>query len=122
MKTLEQIRLLSTELLIIYERFLENITNTIIYLIYKIIVIKLVKNKMFVIPTKKFDRNSLEILKSKLLSNKKQNLNIIKKIYSHIIINIIDKLNSKKKNYVDLDPGNKSIFILFILYHLDLYI
>lgn len=122
MKTLEQIRLLSTELLIIYERFLENITNTIIYLIYKIVVITLVKNKMFVIPTKKFDRNSLQTLQSKLLLNKKQNLNIIKKIYSHIINNIIDKLNINGKIYVDLNPENKSIFTLFILYHLDLYI
>lgn len=122
MKTLEKIRYLSTELLIIYEKFLDNYTSIIVYLLYRINVLKIIKNKMFKIPSVKFDKIKLEQLKIKILGNKKENLSQIKKIFTNIITNIIIQLEKENKKYVDLNPENKSILIIFILYHLDHYI
>jgi len=119
MKTLEEIRNLTTELLMIYERFLENVNSTIIYLLYKINVLTLIKNNIFIIPNEKFNKDKLISLNNKLISNKKQNLLVIIKIFTNIIIKIIEKLNIENKLYLDLNPEEKSILIIFILYHLE---
>jgi hypothetical protein len=79
----------------------------------------LIKNNTFVIPNIKFNKTKLNSLKNKLLSNKKQNLSVIIKIFTNIIAKIIEELDIQNKLYLDLNPENKSILIIFILYHLE---
>jgi hypothetical protein len=122
MSLIEKLRNITTELLILYEKFLENITGTIIFLMYRIVVIKLVKTSAFKIGTTKFNRDKLKNLISKLTLNKKQSFNIIKTTFISIIINIIKKMNQQNIQYLDLNPENKSIFVIFMLYHLDAYL
>lgn len=107
----------ATDLFEIYLEVVKDIQYIIIYLYYKLTVMTDISSKFIVM--EKFNKNSLTELKGKINSINRKNFNFIREVYSNIIEQLLDKLQTDRyiEYDVSMDKINSTVELL-ILYHL----